>query len=163
MTDVAGAIAKAATARKPARADVAVKNGAAGTDGLQGRRWGRAAAPVAAKTVQLNDVVASGAGSDVVSKTGHDKPFCSRIRAYMVVPAVDFAMMVAPLAWRPPQLYSTLALAVLAILLLTGGTKYTAPMHLSVLDDLPTILTRLLAATAVIATAILYTHQKISV
>ncbi len=81
----------------------------------------------------------------------------------MVVPVIDFAMMLMPLAWRPPQIYSMLAFAALGILLLTGGTKYTAPLHLSVLDELPMILTRLLAAAAVVSTAILYMHQKISV
>ncbi|MCX2715902.1 sugar transferase [Mycolicibacterium sp. J2] len=96
-------------------------------------------------------------------KTTTHRPFLSRVRGYMVVPVVDGAMMLAPLAWRPPQLFSMLMLAVLGILLLTGGTKYTAPLHLSVLDELPSLLTRLLAATAVVATAILYTHQRTAV
>ena len=47
--------------------------------------------------------------------------FLSRIRAWMVVPVVDFALMVAPLAWRPPQPNSTVTMAVLATILLTGG------------------------------------------
>ena len=60
--------------------------------------------------------------------------FLSRIQAWMVVPVVDFALMVAPLAWRPPQIYATVTMAVLATLLLTGGRRYVARLHLSVLD-----------------------------
>jgi exopolysaccharide biosynthesis polyprenyl glycosylphosphotransferase len=78
----------------------------------------------------------------------------------MVVPFVDFALMVAPLAWRPPQLFSTLAMAVLATLLLNGGGRYVPRLHLSVLDELPAILTRLLTAVAAVSTVILYLHQK---
>ncbi len=29
--------------------------------------------------------------------------YLGRVRAWMVVPVVDFALIVAPLAWRPPQ------------------------------------------------------------
>ncbi len=84
----------------------------------------------------------------------------SRVRAWMVVPVVDFAMMMAPLAWRPPQLLSTLTLAILGTLLLTGGSRYVAPLHLSVLDELPSIITRLLAAVAAVSAVVLHLHQK---
>src|SRR6476619_4309498 len=40
--------------------------------------------------------------------------FLNRIRAWMVVPVVDFALMVAPLAWRPHQLHAVVMMAVLA-------------------------------------------------
>jgi exopolysaccharide biosynthesis polyprenyl glycosylphosphotransferase len=86
--------------------------------------------------------------------------FLSRIRAWMVVPVVDFALMVAPLAWRPPQLYSTLTMAVLGTLLLSGGARYVARLHLSVLDELPSIVTRLLTAVAAVSAVILYLHQR---
>ncbi|KAA0118853.1 sugar transferase [Mycolicibacterium sp. P9-22] len=77
----------------------------------------------------------------------------------MVIPTVDFVMMMAPLAWRPPQLLSSLTMAVLGTLLLTGGGRYVAPLHLSVLDELPTIVTRLLAAVGAVAGVLLYLHQ----
>ncbi len=51
-------------------------------------------------------------------------------------------------------------MAVLATLLLTGGGRYLAPLHLSVLDELPSIVTRLLTAVAAVSTVILYLHQK---
>jgi exopolysaccharide biosynthesis polyprenyl glycosylphosphotransferase len=92
-----------------------------------------------------------------------DVRFLSRIRAWMVVPIVDLALMVAPLAWRPPQIYAVVTMAVLATLLLTGGGRYLAPLHLSVLDELPTVITRLLTAVAAVSTVILYMHQKSAV
>src|ERR1700756_2415934 len=69
-------------------------------------------------------------------------PFLGRIRAWMLVPPVDFALMVAPLAWRPAHAHAVVAMAVLGTALLTGGGRYRARLHLSVLDELPTILTR---------------------
>lgn len=92
-----------------------------------------------------------------------DVRFLSRIRAWMVVPAVDFALMVAPLAWRPPQPYAIVTMAVLATLLLAGGDRCVAPLHLSVLDELPTIVTRLLTAVAAVSAVILYLHQRSAV
>lgn len=78
----------------------------------------------------------------------------------MVIPAVDFALILVPLAWRPLQLHSTLMMAALATLLLTGGSRYTARLHLSVLDELPTIITRLLTAVAAVCAVILHLHEK---
>lgn len=86
--------------------------------------------------------------------------YLGRVRAWMVVPTVDFLMLMAPLAWRPPQPLTVLTLAVLGTLLLSGGARYVAPLHLSVLDDLPMIVTRLLAAAAAVAAVVLHLHAK---
>ncbi|MGV0646402.1 sugar transferase [Mycolicibacterium sp. XJ2546] len=87
-------------------------------------------------------------------------PFLGRIRWWMVVPVVDFALILAPLAWRPPQPTSLLTMAVLATLLLNGGGRHVARLHLSVLDELPFIVTRLLTAMAAVSAVILFLHQK---
>jgi exopolysaccharide biosynthesis polyprenyl glycosylphosphotransferase len=92
-----------------------------------------------------------------------DVRFLSRIRAWMVVPVIDFALMLAPLAWRPPQIHAMVTMAILATLLLTDGGRYVAPLHLSVLDELPSIVTRLLAAVAAVSAAILYLYHKVEV
>ncbi len=89
--------------------------------------------------------------------------FFSSIRAWMIVPVVDFALIVTPLAWRPPQPTALLTMAVLATLLLTGGGRYTARLHLSVLDELPFIITRLLTAVAAVAALILWVYQRAQV
>jgi len=85
------------------------------------------------------------------------------VRAWMVVPVVDFALIMAPLAWRPPQIHAILLLAVLATLLLTDGGRYVAPLHLSVLDDLPFIMGRLLTAVAAVSAAVLWLYHKTEV
>lgn len=89
--------------------------------------------------------------------------FLSGVRAWMVVPTIDFAMMVAPLAWRPPQINAVLGFAILGTLLLTEGGRHIARLHPSVLDELPFILVRLLTALAVISAGVLYLHQKMHV
>ena len=92
-----------------------------------------------------------------------DVRFLSRIRAWMVVPVVDFALMLAPLAWRPLQIHAIVTMAILALLFLTDGGRYVAPLHISVLDELPSIVTRLLAAVAAVSAGILYLYQKMEV
>ncbi|MGW0161215.1 sugar transferase [Mycobacterium sp. NPDC003323] len=101
--------------------------------------------------------------SPKLERRGGLMPYLGRVRAWMVVPAVDFAMMVAPLAWRPPQPLTVVTMAVLGTLLLTGGGRYVARLHLSVLDELPTLITRLLAAVAAVAAVVLFLHQKTQV
>jgi exopolysaccharide biosynthesis polyprenyl glycosylphosphotransferase len=78
----------------------------------------------------------------------------------MLVPLVDFVLIMLPLLWRPHQVHAVVAMAVLGTLFLTGGGRYRARLHLSVLDELPTILTRMLTATAAVAAVILYLHQR---
>jgi exopolysaccharide biosynthesis polyprenyl glycosylphosphotransferase len=104
--------------------------------------------------------VDSGALDAVADREPVGVRFLSRIRAWMVVPVVDFALMVAPLGWRPVQLYSTITMALFATLLLTGGGRYVAPLHLSVLDELPSIVARLLTAAAAVSAVILHLHHK---
>lgn len=91
------------------------------------------------------------------------KHYLGRVRAWMVVPVVDFVMLMAPLAWRPPQTLTVFTMAVLGTLLLTGGGRYVAPLHLSVLDELPSIITRLLATVGAVAAVVLHLHAKAQV
>jgi exopolysaccharide biosynthesis polyprenyl glycosylphosphotransferase len=81
----------------------------------------------------------------------------------MMVPLVDFLMLIAPLAWRPPQPLTIFAMAVLGTLLLSDGARYVAPLHLSVLDDLPGSTTRLLAPVAAVAAVVLHLHAQAQV
>jgi exopolysaccharide biosynthesis polyprenyl glycosylphosphotransferase len=86
--------------------------------------------------------------------------FLRHIRAWMLVPIIDFALIMLPLAWRPNQIHAVVTMALLATLLLTAGGRYRARLHLCVRDELPTLLTRLLTATAVVASIALYLHQR---
>jgi exopolysaccharide biosynthesis polyprenyl glycosylphosphotransferase len=86
--------------------------------------------------------------------------FVRGVRAWMVVPPVDAAMLAAPALWAPGQAKAHVATALLGLLLLTGGTRYRARLHLSVLDELPTLLARLLTAVAVVATVTALRHEQ---
>jgi exopolysaccharide biosynthesis polyprenyl glycosylphosphotransferase len=72
-------------------------------------------------------------------------------------------MMVAPISWRPYQIHAVVVMAVLGVVLLSGGGRYRARLHLSVLDELPTILARLLTAAGVVALmiAMLYPQDAV--
>ena len=63
--------------------------------------------------------------------------FVGGVRAWMVVPPVDAALLASPALWMPAQARAHVATALLGLVLLTGGTRYRARLHLSVLDELP--------------------------
>lgn len=78
----------------------------------------------------------------------------------MVVLPVDAAMLLVPLLWAPEQPKAFLATAVLATLMTNSGGRFRARLHLSVLDDLPQLLTSLLVSAALVATAIALRHDQ---
>ena len=78
----------------------------------------------------------------------------------MVVLPVDAVLLLTPLLWAPQQRKAIVTMAVLALLLVTGGRRYRARLHLSVLDELPTLIGRLLTAAALVATVIALRHEQ---
>ena len=93
-------------------------------------------------------------------RAGDRRGLLSRIRAWMVVLPVDAAMLAVPAVWAPQQWRAHVAMTVLGVALLTGGSRYRARLHLSVLDELPTLVGRLLTAAAVVATLIALRHEQ---
>lgn len=83
-----------------------------------------------------------------------------RVRAWMVVLPVDALMLLAPVVWTPEQWKSTGAMAVLSVALITGGNRYRARLHVSVLDELPSLITRILTASAAVALVIAFRHEQ---
>jgi exopolysaccharide biosynthesis polyprenyl glycosylphosphotransferase len=83
-----------------------------------------------------------------------------RIRAWMFVLPLDAALLLTPLLWDPWQRVAPIIMAALSLLLLTGGGRYRARLHMSVLDELPTIAARLLTAAALVATFIAIRHEQ---
>jgi exopolysaccharide biosynthesis polyprenyl glycosylphosphotransferase len=81
------------------------------------------------------------------------------IRAWMVVPPVDAAMLALPALWAPEHEKGVLSLALLTVLLLGGGRCYRARLHTSVLDELPWLMARLCTAVAVVAVAKALRHE----
>jgi exopolysaccharide biosynthesis polyprenyl glycosylphosphotransferase len=120
------------------------------------------------RTEQLNVVVPAprnGTGRHaLVIPTPEPAPteaprFLGRIRAWMVVMPVDGALLLSPLLWSPGQPKAVIAMTGLSILLLGGG-HYRARLHLSVLDELPSLVARMLAVAAVVATVIALRHDQ---
>ncbi|MFC5061606.1 sugar transferase [Actinomycetospora atypica] len=72
--------------------------------------------------------------------------------AWMIVPPVDAAMLLLPLLWNGNHFKAILLMAAVSMALLFGAGRYRARLHLSVLDELPTLMGRLLTAGAVVAT-----------
>ncbi len=86
--------------------------------------------------------------------------FLAGIRAWMLVLPLDAALLLAPVVWSPEQFRATVAMTVLALLLLTGGGRYRARLHLSLLDELPSLAARLLTAAAIVAVVIALRHEQ---
>lgn len=78
----------------------------------------------------------------------------------MVVLPVDLVMLLLPAVGNPQQMRAIVCMAFVALALLTGGGRYRARLHLSVLDELPTLVARLLTAAATVAVLIAIRYQQ---
>jgi exopolysaccharide biosynthesis polyprenyl glycosylphosphotransferase len=87
----------------------------------------------------------------------------ARIRAWMIVFPVDALLLLTPILWAPHQARATVTTAVLSMAMLTNCGRYRARLHLSVLDELPNLLSRLLTAAAAVATIIALRYERDSV
>ncbi|GLZ51696.1 sugar transferase [Actinomycetospora sp. NBRC 106378] len=85
------------------------------------------------------------------------------IAAWMIVPPVDAVMLLLPLLWAPEHFKAIVLMAAVSIALLFGAGRYRARLHLSVLDEIPTLLGRLLTAAAVVATLFALVNQTAEV
>jgi exopolysaccharide biosynthesis polyprenyl glycosylphosphotransferase len=83
-----------------------------------------------------------------------------RIRAWMVVPALDGLLLLTPLLWNPGQYKAWIAASVVVTLLTIGANRFRARLHLSVLDELPAVVGRLLVAAAVVAVVVALRHEQ---
>jgi len=81
----------------------------------------------------------------------------------MLVPPVDAVLLSSPALWAPQHWKASAAMAVLFLLLLSSDGRYRARLHLSVLDELPALVGKLLIAGAVVATLTALRHEKDSV
>lgn len=80
-------------------------------------------------------------------------------QAWMLVLPVDAVLLTVPVLWLPQYAKAVLAMMVIALALLSGGGRYRARLHLSVLDDLPMVIGRLLVAAALVASAFALRHD----
>ena len=85
------------------------------------------------------------------------------IQAWMLVLPVDAVMAAAPMIWQPHYYRAFAALALITVALVCGGGRYRARLHLSVLDELPLLLGRLLVAIALVAAVFALRHDDVGV
>ncbi|ALE75993.1 polyprenyl glycosylphosphotransferase [Pseudonocardia sp. EC080610-09] len=78
----------------------------------------------------------------------------------MVVPSLDGLLLLTPVLWNPDQWKAVVVHAVLGVLLLTGARRYRARLQLGVLDELPSIVGRMLIATGIVAAVIAARHEQ---
>ncbi|NMO90434.1 sugar transferase [Actinomycetospora sp. TBRC 11914] len=81
----------------------------------------------------------------------------------MLVLPVDAVMTAAPMIWAPHYFKAFGALGLLIVALVCGGGRYRARLHLSVLDELPALLGRLLVAIALVAAVFALRHDDLGV
>ena len=72
----------------------------------------------------------------------------------MLVLPVDALMLMTPMLWAPDQYAATIAMTVLSLFFIVDRGRYHARLHISVLDELPSLLSSLLTAAAIVATVI---------
>ena len=77
-----------------------------------------------------------------------------RIGPSALVLSADALALLTPLLTDARQFAATVAMAGFSVLLIATGGRYRERLHLSVLDDLPAIVSRLAVATAVVATVV---------
>jgi exopolysaccharide biosynthesis polyprenyl glycosylphosphotransferase len=107
---------------------------------------GRSADPVEPpdRTGSSATVVLPYVGSNLSRRT-------RKLRAWMVTAPVDLAALLAPLALTDRFWRGTLFTAGLTLIIFATGGLYRGRRHLSILDELPALCGRLLAAAAVVA------------
>jgi exopolysaccharide biosynthesis polyprenyl glycosylphosphotransferase len=87
----------------------------------------------------------------------------TKLKGWMLVLPMDVLALCTPLIWTPGYYKAFISMAALSLLLLTGGGRYRARLHVSVLDELPIVLSRMLAAGAIVATVFAIRHEEIAI
>ena len=84
----------------------------------------------------------------------------SRYRAWMVLLPVDLIALLTPLFIVQNHWRGVITMAVVTVLLFAQGSLYRGKRHISILDDLPALLGRLLTAAAVVAVVASQRHES---
>lgn len=81
------------------------------------------------------------------------------VRAWMLVLPVDALMLLLPIVWAPQLWRATVSTTLLSLVLLTGGGRYRARLHLAVMDEIPALLRNVLSAVAIVAMVVAARHE----
>jgi exopolysaccharide biosynthesis polyprenyl glycosylphosphotransferase len=83
-------------------------------------------------------------------------------RAWMLALPVDFVAGVAPALWFPQYWRGIVSMAALTVMLFAVGGYYRGRRHMSFLDELPGLISRLLTAAAVVGVISSQRHDSIA-
>ncbi|GAA3248382.1 sugar transferase [Dactylosporangium siamense] len=143
--------------KRPSNNDVTpVDTGTAHSD-QQAARLGAAVA-----VMQANRRSAAPASAPT-SGVRYPRRWFAPLRAWMVVLPVDLAALVGPILMNPLYLRALGVMAVLTVGLLANGGFYRPRLHLSFLDDLPSLTGRFLVAAGLVACVVALRHDRTSV
>lgn len=81
----------------------------------------------------------------------------------MVVLPIDLVAMTGPIVQNPTYLRALIVMAALTVGLLTNGGYYRPRLHLSLLDDLPGLVGRVLVAAGTVACVVALRHERPSI
>jgi exopolysaccharide biosynthesis polyprenyl glycosylphosphotransferase len=84
------------------------------------------------------------------------------LRAWMLALPIDFVALAAPVLWNHQYWKASLAAALVSVGAFATGGLYRARRHLSVLDELPSLYFRFLAATAAVAIVVAVRHGSLN-
>jgi exopolysaccharide biosynthesis polyprenyl glycosylphosphotransferase len=87
-------------------------------------------------------------------------PGTIRVKAWMLIAPVDFIAIATPGVLVHSQVRAFVVLALLCLALLHSGGRYRARLHLSTLDDLPTIVGRVFVAVAIVSAIFAMRHPR---
>jgi exopolysaccharide biosynthesis polyprenyl glycosylphosphotransferase len=83
------------------------------------------------------------------------------LRAWMLTVPVDLAALLTPLLLTEGYWRATISLAVLTLVGFASGGLYRARRHIAILDELPSLCGRMLAATAAVAIIAAMRHDSV--
>lgn len=83
------------------------------------------------------------------------------LRAWMIIMPTDFFAMLVPLLWTRANWKGVLFAAFLTLTIFAAGGYYRGRRHLSILDQLPGLVGRLLTAAAVVAMVAALRHDSV--
>ncbi|TQS41324.1 sugar transferase [Cryptosporangium phraense] len=81
------------------------------------------------------------------------------LKAWYLVLPVDLVMLSIPAVFATGNFKAVLSMAVLTVALFATGGRYRARLHLSILDELPLLVGRLLTAAAIVAVITALRHE----
>jgi exopolysaccharide biosynthesis polyprenyl glycosylphosphotransferase len=93
--------------------------------------------------------VLNSAVSQLPVVTSHPR-FVGKLKAWMLALPVDLIALSLPALWNWGHVRAVVCFALISVVLLAGAGRYRARLHVSLLDEMPSLIGRVLLAAAVV-------------